>query len=221
VADRGWHHVVMPAPSTLGLFAIAALALLVIPGPSVLYVVTRSVEQGRRAGLVSVLGLHTGTLVHIAAAATGLSALLLASATLFTAVKLAGAAYLIFLGVSRLVRRALPEERRVERASLGRVYGQGFLVNLLNPKTALFFVAFFPQFVVSGRGPVAVQVLVLGVVFVALGLLSDSTYALVAGTIGSRWRARAATRPRRQWSGLVLIGLGVVSATTRRPAPAT
>ena len=206
----------------MGLFAIAALALLVIPGPSVLYVVTRSIEQGRRAGLVSVLGLHTGTLVHIAAAATGLSALLLASATLFDLVKLAGAAYLIFLGISRLVKRAAPTERQVARASLGRVYGQGFVVNLLNPKTALFFVAFFPQFVASGRGPVAAQILVLGAVFVALGLVSDSTYALVAGTIGGRLRARAKARgPRRQWSGLVLIGLGVFAATTRRPAPAT
>ena len=212
----------MPTASTIGLFAIAALALLIIPGPSVLYVVTRSVEQGRRAGLVSVLGLHTGTLVHIAAAATGLSALLLASATLFDVVKLAGAAYLIFLGISRLVKRAAPLERRVERASLRRVYGQGFVVNLLNPKTALFFVAFFPQFVAAGRGPVAVQILVLGAVFVVLGLISDSTYALVSGTLAQRIRARATTRGhRRQWSGLVLICLGVVAATTRRPAPAT
>jgi len=209
----------VPSASTLGLFAIAALALLVIPGPSVLYVVTRSIEQGRRAGLISVLGLHTGSLVHTA---TGLSALLLASATLFDVVKLAGAAYLIFLGISRLVKRTAPEERRVERASLGRVYGQGFVVNLLNPKTALFFVAFFPQFVTSDRGPVAVQILVLGAVFVLLGLCSDSAYALIAGTIGGRLRARAKARgPRRQWSGLVLIGLGVFAATTRRPAPAT
>ena len=212
----------MPSASTLGLFAVAALVLLVIPGPSVLYVVTRSIEQGRRAGLVSVLGLHTGTLVHIAAAATWLSALLLASATLFDVVKLAGAAYLIFLGISRLVRRTTTAERRVERASLGRVYSQGFVVNLLNPKTALFFVAFFPQFVTSDAGPVAAQILVLGAVFVALGLLSDSTYALVSGTLAERLRARSRTRgPRRQWSGLVLIGLGVFAATTRRPAPAT
>jgi threonine/homoserine/homoserine lactone efflux protein len=169
-----------------------------------------------------VLGIHTGTLVHIAAAATGLSALLLASATLFDVVKLAGAAYLIFLGVSRLVKRTAPTERRVVRASLGRVYGQGFVVNLLNPKTALFFVALFPQFVALGRGPVAVQVLVLGAVFVTLGLLSDSTYALVAGTIGGRLRARAQARgPRRQWSGLVFIGLGLFAATTRRPTPAS
>jgi threonine/homoserine/homoserine lactone efflux protein len=212
----------VPTASTLGLFAIAALALLVIPGPSVLYVVTRSVEQGRRAGLVSVLGLHTGSLVHIAAAATGLSALLLASATLFDIVKLAGAGYLIFLGITRLVKRAGPKPRAVERASLRRVYGQGFVVNLLNPKTALFFVAFCPQFVTSGRGPVALQILVLGAVFVFLGLLSDSTYALVSGTLASRLRARASTRgPRRQWSGLVLVGLGVFAATTRRPTPAT
>ena len=212
----------MPSASTLGLFSVAALALLVIPGPSVLYVVTRSVEQGRRAGLVSVLGLHTGTLVHIAAAVTGLSALLLASATLFDVVKLAGAAYLVFLGISRLVRRTTPTERRVERASLQRVYSQGFVVNLLNPKTALFFVAFFPQFVTSDRGPVAAQILVLGAMFIALGLLSDSTYALVSGTVAERLRARGRTRgARRQWSGLVLIGLGVFAATTRRPAPAT
>lgn len=212
----------MPAASTLGLFAIAALALLVIPGPSVLYIVTRSVEQGRRAGLISVLGIHSATLVHITAAATGLSALLLASATLFDAVKLAGAAYLIILGVSRLVKRVAPAQREVERASLRRVYGQGFVVNLLNPKTALFFVAFFPQFVSDGHGPVVVQILVLGAVFVVLGLLSDSTYALISGTLAMRLRARAMARgPRRQWSGLVLIGLGVFAATTRRPAPAT
>jgi len=213
----------VPTPSTLALFAAAALTLLVIPGPSVLYVVTRSVEQGRRAGFVSVLGLHTGTLVHIAAAATGLSALLLASATLFDVVKLAGAAYLVALGVSRLVRRVTPAERTIERASLRRVYGQGFVVNVLNPKTALFFVAFFPQFVAEGRGPVPVQILVLGLVFIALGLCSDSLYALIAGTVGGRLRARAAARagrPRRQWSGIALIGLGLVAATTRRPAPA-
>jgi len=212
----------MPSPSTLGLFAVAALALLVIPGPSVMYIVTRSVQQGRNAGLVSVLGVHTGTLVHIAAAATGLSALLLASATLFDAVKLAGAGYLIFLGISRLVTRVAPREPTIERASLRRVYRQGFVVNLLNPKTALFFVAFFPQFVTAGRGPVVVQILVLGAVFVVLGLLSDSTYALVSGTLATRLRARADRRgPRRQWSGLVLVGLGLAAATTRRPAPAT
>jgi threonine/homoserine/homoserine lactone efflux protein len=211
----------MPTLSTLGLFALAALALLVIPGPSVLYIMTRSVEQGRKAGLVSVLGIHTGTLVHIAAAATGLSALLLTSATLFDIVKLAGAGYLIVLGISRLVKRVQPTERTIERASLQRVFAQGFVVNVLNPKTALFFVAFFPQFVTEGRGPVAVQILVLGAVFVVLGMLSDSTYALVSGTLATRLRAGARARgPRRQWSGIVLVALGLVAATTRRPAPA-
>ena len=146
----------MPTASTIGLFAIAALALLIIPGPSVLYVVTRSVEQGRRAGLVSVLGLHTGTLVHIAAAATGLSALLLASATLFDVVKLAGAAYLIFLGISRLVKRAAPLERRVERASLRRVYGQGFVVSHpLGRRPPSPFMRSSPVPGAPGRGPVA------------------------------------------------------------------
>lgn len=212
----------VPSASTVGLFAIAAFVLLVIPGPSVMYVITRSVEQGRRAGLVSVLGLHTGTLVHIAAAATGLSALLLASATLFDIVKLAGAAYLILLGIMRLARRVEPHQRALERASLRRVYGQGFLVNLLNPKTALFFVAFFPQFVTSGRGPAVLQILFLGAVFILLGLCSDSTYALVSGSIAASIRARAnVAGPRRQWSGLALIALGLFAATTRRPAPST
>jgi len=149
---------------------------------------------------------------------------LLASATLFDVVKLAGAAYLVALGVSRLARRVAPAERAVEPASLRRVYGQGFVVNVLNPKTALFFVAFFPQFLADGRGPLPVQIVVLGSVFIALGLCSDSLYALVAGTISGRLRARArerAGRPRRQWSGLALIGLGLVAATTRRPAPST
>jgi threonine/homoserine/homoserine lactone efflux protein len=210
----------VPTANTLGLFSLAALALLVIPGPSVLYVLTRSVEQGRRAGLVSVLGLHTGSVVHVAAAATGLSALLLASATLFDAVKLAGAGYLIYLGITRLLNRDGSEQTTLEPASLRRVYSQGVVVNVLNPKTALFFVAFLPQFVVPGRGPVALQVVVLGLLFIALGLMSDSTYALIAGTLARRVRARARRVGRRpKWSGLLLIGLGIVAATARRPAP--
>ena len=213
----------MPAVSTLGLFALAAIALLVVPGPSVLYVITRSVDQGRRAGLVSVLGLHTASIIHVTAAATGLSAVLLASATAFQVVKLAGAAYLVVLGVNKLLGRGAHERVGLAPASLRRIYGQGFVVNLLNPKTALFFVAFLPQFVKPERGPVAVQVCVLGLLFISLGLLSDSAYAVVAGTLAPRLRRPrpgTVSRPERA-TGLVYIGLGIVAATTARPAVTT
>jgi threonine/homoserine/homoserine lactone efflux protein len=213
----------VPDLSTLGLFALAAIALLVVPGPSVLYVITRSVDQGRKAGLVSVLGLHTGTAIHVAAAATGLSAVLLASAAAFQIVKLAGAMYLIGLGISKLLGRGSQQRLGLAPASLRRIYGQGFVVNLLNPKTALFFVAFLPQFVEPARGPVAVQVFVLGLLYITLGLLSDSTYAVVAGTLAPRLRRRrpgTVSRPERA-TGLVYVGLGIVAATTARPALAT
>src|SRR3954468_23129648 len=213
----------MPSASTLGVFALAAIALLVVPGPAVLYVVTRSVDQGRRAGLVSVLGLHTASIIHVAAAATGLSAILLASATAFQVVKLAGAAYLVALGVNKLLGHRGRERIRLAPASNRRIYGQGFVVNLLNPKTALFFVAFLPQFVKPDGGPVAVQVCILGVLFIALGLLSDSTYAVVAGTLAPRFRRRrpgTVSRPERA-TGLVYIGLGIVAAPPTRPAVTT
>jgi threonine/homoserine/homoserine lactone efflux protein len=214
----------MPAPATLGLFAAAALALLIIPGPAVVYVVTRSASQGRRAGLVSVLGLHTGSIVHVAAAATGLSALLLASATAFEAVKLAGAAYLIGLGLVKLVGRGDADERAAALpASMRRVYGQGVVVEILNPKTALFFVAFLPQFVDPARGPIPAQVVVLGLCFVALGLMSDGAYAVVSGTLAGRWRRRRVPS-RAAWgrrtSGAIYVALGVVAAVAHRPEPA-
>jgi threonine/homoserine/homoserine lactone efflux protein len=214
----------MPEPATLGLFAAAALALLVVPGPAVVYVITRSASQGRRAGLVSVLGLHTGSIVHVAAAATGLSALLLASATAFEAVKLAGAAYLIGLGLVKLFGRGEAEGRSAALpATMRRVYGQGVVVAVLNPKTALFFVAFLPQFVDPGRGPIAAQVVVLGLCFIALGLLSDGAYAVVSGTLARHWRRRreralAGWGPRT--TGAVYVALGVVAAVAHRPEPA-
>jgi len=213
----------LPEPATFAVFAAAALALLIVPGPAVAYVITRSASQGRRAGLISVLGLHTGSIVHVAAAATGLSALLLASATAFEAVKLAGAAYLVWLGMVRIFGRGNAEERGAAApATMRRVYGQGVVVAILNPKTALFFVAFLPQFVDSRRGPIAAQVVVLGLCFIALGLMSDGAYAIVAGTIAPRLRSRRAATsgwsPRA--SGAIYVALGVVAALAHRPEPA-
>lgn len=208
----------MPTASTFALFTLAAMALLLVPGPAVLYVVTRSVEHGRAAGLMSAVGTATGSIVHIAGAAIGISALLVESAALFTAVKLAGALYLIALGVRRLLIRAT-EERAVPPAqALRRVWAQGVIVNVLNPKTALFFFAFLPQFVDPDRGPAAPQVLVLGALFVVLVLLNDGTYALVASAAARRFRGRPRdTRRLERASGLVLIALGVVAAIARRP----
>jgi threonine/homoserine/homoserine lactone efflux protein len=206
----------MPDASALALFTVAAITLLVIPGPSVLYIVTRSVDQGRAAGLASVGGIHVGTLVHVAAAALGLSALLVSSATAYNAVRWLGAAYLVWLGVRRLLARdeevagAGPDARR---HGLGRVFAQGVVVNVLNPKTALFFFAFLPQFVDVARGSVRLQVVVFGVAFVLLGLVSDGAYALLAST-GAGWLRRrpGVAKASRVVSGGVLISLGVTTA---------
>jgi threonine/homoserine/homoserine lactone efflux protein len=206
---------VLPDASHLGLFAVAALVLLLTPGPAVLYIVTRSVDQGRRAGLVSVLGVHAGTLVHVAAAAAGLSAVLAASATAFGVVKYLGVAYLVYLGFRQLLARvpdptepALPEPPRLRRAFL-----DGFVVNVLNPKTALFFLAFLPQFVTVSRGALAAQILGLGFVFCALGLLTDGLYALTAGSAAHWLRARRGVALTRRWiPGTMYIGLGLAAA---------
>ena len=201
-------------PGRLVVFVVAALALLVVPGPAVLYVVTRSVHQGRRAGLASVLGIHTGTLVHIAAATAGLSALILSSAVAFTAVKAAGAVYLVGLGLWTLLSRsaeadvAFGGERR-----LRRVYAQGIVVNVLNPKTALFFLAFLPQFVDPNAPHPALQVAFLGLLFGALGLVTDSIWAIATGTAGGLLRSsRRFLRAQRYVAGSVYIGLGVATA---------
>ena len=204
----------MPEASVLGLFVVAALVLLLTPGPAVLYIVARSVEQGRLAGLVSALGVHVGTLVHVAAAALGLSALLVSSALAFSVVKYLGALYLIYLGVRKLAGwdRAA-QGRALAPHSLRRLFTQGIVVNVLNPKTALFFLAFLPQFVDVSKGAVGVQILVLGLVFVALGVISDGLYAMAAGTAGA-WVKRDGRflRAERYVSGSVFVGLGVTAA---------
>ncbi|HEX8122617.1 MAG TPA: LysE family translocator [Solirubrobacteraceae bacterium] len=209
----------MPDASTLLVFAGAALALIVIPGPAVLYILAQSVEHGRRAGVVSALGVAAGGLVHIMAAAAGISALVVSSAVAFSAVKYAGAAYLIFLGIRRLLDREEAREEGVPRvARSGRIFRRGVVVNILNPKTALFFLAFLPQFVDPGRGPVLEQILVFGTTFVLLALLSDSLYALGAGALAARIRRRrkSARAAGRYAGAAVYLGLGAATALTSR-----
>jgi threonine/homoserine/homoserine lactone efflux protein len=208
----------LPDPRGLALFLAAALVLLLIPGPAVIFIVARSVERGRGAGLVSALGAASGTLFHIAAAALGLSALLLSSALAFSVVKSVGAAYLIVLGLRTLLSREVetaPDARESSTTPLAQIYRQAVLVNVLNPKTALFFVAFLPQFVDPRRGAVAAQFLTLGAIFAAMGLATDSLYALAAGSAARRFReSRRFARGRRWIIGSTYLALGVVAAVS-------
>jgi threonine/homoserine/homoserine lactone efflux protein len=209
---------VIPDSASLLVFVVAALALLLVPGPAVLYVVARSIHQGRRAGLASVLGIHVGTLVHIAAATAGLSALIVSSAVAFTAVKIAGAVYLVGLGLWTLVsRRPEAEVALGGEKNLRRAFAQGIVVNVLNPKTALFFLAFLPQFVDENASHPAVQIAILGLLFAVLGLVTDSLWALAAGTAGGLLRrSRRFVRTQRYVTGTVYIGLGVATALSGR-----
>jgi threonine/homoserine/homoserine lactone efflux protein len=197
--------------STLLLFTGASLALLAIPGPAVIYVVTRSLDQGRRAGIASMLGVETGTFTYALAAAAGLTGLIAASVTAFTVIKYVGAAYLLYLGARKLLQREEPED--VVLSGRSQLFLKGMLVQLLNPKIAIFFVAFLPQFVDSSRGPIAPQILVLGTIFTVLAVLSDGAYVLLAGAVGGWLRTgRRARRSLAKLSGSVYIGLGVTAA---------
>lgn len=207
--------IVLPGPAALGLFLAAAVSILLIPGPAVLYVVSRAIAQGHRAGFVSSLGVASATLIHICAAALGLSAMLASSALAFTLVKYAGAAYLVWLGLKALLARSSRPDAASTPHKGGRLFREGFVVNLLNPKTALFFLAFLPQFVDPGRGHVQGQVAALGLMFAALGLLSDGAYILLTGSLRARLlHSRARTFVERQVSGILYIGLGLTAALT-------
>lgn len=206
----------MPDLSTIIVFSAAALALLVTPGPAVLYIVARSIDQGKLAGVVSVLGIGLGTLVHVLAAALGISALLVSSAMAFNAVKFLGAGYLIYLGVRKLMEKDQPIARIAPDAQpLSKAFTQGIVVNVLNPKLALFFFAFLPQFIDPAIGPAARQTLFLGTLFVLLGVISDSGYALLAGSAGT-WlkQSKRFLRGQRYVTGSVYVALGVAAAFT-------
>jgi threonine/homoserine/homoserine lactone efflux protein len=204
----------VPSLSTYAVFLATGMALLLVPGPAVLYVVTRSIEMGRAGGLASVAGITTGTIAYVALAAAGLSSLLLASTAAFDAVRYIGAAYLFLLGMRRLLGRGLDgsEEEALPRTRR-RAYAQGVVVNLTNPKTIVFVFAFLPQFVDPHAHHAWAQVLVLGLSFTLLGFLSDSMYALAAGTVADRLRGSAGiARVQRWFGGGVLVGLGILAA---------
>jgi threonine/homoserine/homoserine lactone efflux protein len=200
--------------TNLPVFLLAALILLLTPGPAVLYIIARSVDQGRLAGFVSVLSIESGNSVHVLGATLGLSAILMSSALAFSIIKYLGAAYLIYLGIRRLLARDQGHEiARFQKQSLRRIYSQGVLVAILNPKTALFFLAFLPQFVDPSAGSVTLQLLTLGGLFVMMAIVTDSMYALLASTAGN-WlkKNRSFLNAERYVVGSVYIGLGVTAA---------
>ncbi len=203
-------------PTRLALFLAAAAVLILTPGPAVLYIVARSMSQGRRAGLASVLGVGMGNSVHVAAATLGLAALLASSATAFSIVKYLGAGYLVFLGLRKLKARdpaSLSADAPSPAAALKLALAQGILVSVLNPKTALFFLAFLPQFVDPSRGSPPAQMLILGGLFVGMAIASDSGYALLAGSLAAWLRGHPGfVRGERYLSATVYIGLGAAAA---------
>lgn len=203
----------MPDGHTLWIFAVASAGLALLPGPAMLYIVTRGVVHGRRGGIFSMLGVEAGDFLQVLAATAGLAAIVASSAAAFTIVKYAGAAYLIYLGI-----RALREGRRTELApervgpSERRLFWEGFLVGALNPKLALFLLAFLPQFVDPTAGPVWLQTLILGCVLQLIIMVGDTCFALAAGTVGTRVRGFVASRRVTVASGFLYLGLGAYAA---------
>ena len=205
-------------PSRLTVFCAACIAISAVPGPAVLYIVTRSVEHGKRAGLASAAGAAAGAGLQTVAAAAGLASLLIASNTAFDIVKYSGAAYLVYMGIRRLLSKEVAEldtNAHTPDLSLRRVFAQGVVVNTLNPKVTLFLLAFLPQFVDPARGSESLQIGTFGAIFVAIGAVSDSTYAIDAGTAADWLRTkRRFARMQRYVAGTVFVGLGVTAALT-------
>lgn len=206
----------MPEPRAYLLFVAAALALLVTPGPAVLYIVGRSLDQGFRAGFVSALGLVTGGAAHVLAAAVGISALLAATPRALHALNWAGAAYLAWLGWAELRAGGAPDGvGGTPPRAPGHLFRQGLLVSLLNPKAILFFMAFLPQFVVTGGADPRLQVLVLGGTFLALALCTDTAWAAAAGRAGAWLRSPRRLLLRRRVSAALYFALAVAAAWPR------
>jgi threonine/homoserine/homoserine lactone efflux protein len=209
----------VPRPETLYVFAIACAGLVLLPGPAVIYIVTRGVVHGRRGGLISTLGVETGNVIQVLAATAGLAAIVASSAEAFSFVKYLGAAYLVFLGVRALAGAGAREGELVHATrSERRLFADGLLVGALNPKLALFLLAFLPQFVDPARGPIWLQTLVLGLIFNVTATIGDSLFALAAAGVGGRLRAWLRSRSLARASGFVYLGLGAVAALSHAHA---
>jgi threonine/homoserine/homoserine lactone efflux protein len=207
----------MPEKAAFLTFLVAALALNIAPGPDMLYVIGRSVGQGRKAGIVSSLGVFVGCWVHILAAAVGIAALLRSSPVAFNVVRYVGAAYLIYLGIRMLAQKADLTSQQLKTQSLGAIFRQGAITNMLNPKVAIFFLAFLPQFIDAQRGSVALQIVVLGLIFNVGGTLVNLAVAYAGGTLGELLRRnQSIARLQRRFTGLIFMGLGLRLAWQKR-----
>ena len=207
----------MPSIDSIIAFAVASLALLVIPGPAVLYVINRSIADGRSIALAGVAGLEIGNFVHVIAATIGLSALIAASATAFGVVKWIGAGYLIFIGIRTIIRKPAAFSQEQKSLSRRKSFTQGIIVNTFNPKVALFFLSFLPQFIDENSGSAAMQSLFLGTLFVAIGLCTDGMYAILASALrNTLLRGRSLPFIQRYVAGSVFVLLGIVASTARR-----
>jgi threonine/homoserine/homoserine lactone efflux protein len=200
----------MPDLNSLISFAIASLALLVIPGPAVLYIINRSVSDGRSIGYAGVLGIELGTFMHVLAATAGLSAILAASPSAFNAVKYSGAVYLVFIGLRTLTRRPAIIDASISSMTKTQAFRQGFIINTLNPKIALFFLSFLPQFIDQDKA------LTLGTVFVICGFFTDGIYSLTASSL-REVLVKGKTLPfvQRYIAGVVFVVLGFVAALAK------
>jgi len=207
--------------ANFSLFLLAAIVIAIVPGPGIFYVTARTLAGGRRAGVTSTFGTAVGGLVHVVAGGFGVSAIILASAQLFTALKLAGALYLIWLGIRTFREAGKPPPQQISAGGAGRAFREGVAVEALNPKTAAFFLAFIPQFLDPMAGHPALQFMTLGLTSVALNTFADVIVVVLASAV----RAHLVRRPilvRRlqQGSGLFMAGLGISLALARRPSPA-
>ena len=206
----------MPDLNSLISFAVASVALLVIPGPAVIYIVNRSVADGRQIGLAAVVGLELGTFMHVLAATVGLSAILATSENAFNVVKYLGASYLVLIGLRTLTRK--PEAISTSASSMtqSQAFRQGFIINMLNPKIALFFLSFLPQFIDPNISSNARQSLILGSVFVLCGFVIDGIYALTASSLREVLvRGKALPFIQQYVAGVVFVLLGVAAALAK------
>ncbi|MEP3388118.1 MAG: LysE family translocator [Reichenbachiella sp.] len=210
---------ILPSPENILLFIAAATILIVVPGPALLYIMTKSIEQGYKAGLASVLGVGVGAMVHVVAAAVGISALLVASATAFSILKYGGAAYLIYLGVKKLTEKNTAiTSVSGERKSFSRIFYEGIVVNTLSPKSAIFFFAFLPQFINADKGGTTSQILFLGLIFLVIAFVSDMCYVLLSGKLAKHIRTSDKFAGMQKYlSGSIYIVLGLLTFMVNKP----
>lgn len=213
--------IILPELHNIGLFIAAATIVIIIPGPAVLYIMAKSAEQGYKAGIFSVLGIGVGGLFHVFAASIGLSALLVASATAFSIIKYLGALYLIYLGIKKLFDKSafIKEKIKSDKKKHSKIFFEGVIVNILNPKAAIFFFAFLPQFISPEKGGATSQILFLGAIFIIIAVTSDIMYVFISGKI-SKWVKKQAKGMRfsNYIIGSIYIFLGILTLSINKPA---